>query len=129
MRIPGMGAEVLRKLGEKENPNIVNSKIKGDDIVNQHILGKINAAEWVNLYDDINAGLYPKFNYFYYPAWWEPSTTFEIQVNFTEWNELPSNYRAIFKSACWEVYLNLLAEYDDKNSLKLLEKIWRGDTA
>ena len=115
MRIPAMGAEILRKLQAT-----VKENIKANEIITKLDEGVINSVEWINPHDDFNYGL-NKLKHLYYPAWWEPSTTFEIQVNFDEWNDLPSNYRAIFKSACWEIYLNLLAEYDNKNSLKLQE--------
>lgn len=84
--------------------------------------GKIQAAEWVGPYDDFLLGLHKaEANYYYYPGWWEPSTTFDMVVNQDAWNNLPPHYQEIFKAVCLETYTEILAEYDKKNSEQLEE--------
>ena len=104
MRIPGLGKDVLQKLGVDE----LNYGIGFDQIRSSLTNGKINAAEWIGPYDDITI---LKLNetegkqlVYHYPGWWEPSTTYDIQVNLDAWNSLSDEYRAIFKAACLQVY-------------------------
>ncbi len=122
MRIPGLGGEVLRKYFEftidKELPG---GAISIDKIADELDKGTIQAAEWVGPYDDFQLGLHKVAKYYYYPGWWEPSTTFDMLVNKTAWENLPSIYQEIFKAACLETYTKILAEYDTKNSKKLQE--------
>jgi TRAP-type mannitol/chloroaromatic compound transport system substrate-binding protein len=65
--------------------------------------------------------LHKAAKFYYYPGWWEPSTTFDVQVNLDVWGKLPTHYQEIFKAACHEVYMNTLAEYEHKNSQALKE--------
>ncbi|WP_235526447.1 TRAP transporter substrate-binding protein [Nostoc piscinale] len=122
MRIPGLGGEVLQKYFEvtldKELPG---GAIPIDQIADELKQDNINAAEWVGPYDDFQLGLHNVAKYYYYPGWWEPSTTFDILVNRNAWEKLPKEYQRIFQTACLETYTKLLAEYDTKNSEKLQE--------
>ena len=79
------------------------------------------AVEWTSPYDDLQLGLDKAAKFYYYPGWWEPSTTFDVQVNIDAWRKLPSNYQEIFKLACRETYINTLTDYDQKNSFALEE--------
>jgi TRAP-type mannitol/chloroaromatic compound transport system substrate-binding protein len=109
MRIPGLGGKVMSQLG-------VNVQVlPGGEIYLALDRGAIDAAEWVGPYDDEKLGLHKAAKYYYYPGWWEPGPTLEAQVNLTSWNKLPKEYQAIFKTAAWEVNMNMLAQYDSLN--------------
>ena len=75
--------------------------------------------EWTSPYDDLQLGLNKAAKFYYHPGWWEPSTTFDVNVNMDAWDKLPSNYQKIFKLACSETYTTILSDYDQKNSLAL----------
>jgi TRAP-type mannitol/chloroaromatic compound transport system substrate-binding protein len=120
MRIPGLGADVLQKLGMIPHV-IVNPGISVDESVNRLRNGLFFAAEWTGPYDDMQLGLHQAAKFYYYPGWWEPSTTFDVQVNIDAWEKLPLHYQEIFKAACHQVYMNTLAEYEHKNSQALKE--------
>lgn len=78
-------------------------------------------AEWIGPHDDFELGLHTVAKYYYYPGWWEPSTTFDLQINRSSYNKLPEHYQHILKAVCWETYLETIAEYDRKNSKALIE--------
>lgn len=59
--------------------------------------------------------------YYYYPGWWEPSTTFDVQVNGSAWDALPLEYKSIFEAVCYETYTKILSEYDQKNAQSVVE--------
>lgn len=113
MRIPGLGGQVMAELG-------VNVQVlPGGEIFLALDRGAIDAAEWVGPYDDEKLGLQDAAQYYYYPGWWEPGATLEAQVNLREWEKLPTAYQAIFRTACYEVNLAMLAQYDAVNGAAL----------
>ena len=109
MRIPGIGGKVMSSLG-------VNVQVlPGGDIYFALERGAIDAAEWVGPYDDLKLGLNKAASYYYYPGWWEPGPTLEVQVNKSQWDKLPVEYQEIFKTAAMEANLNMLSKYDALN--------------
>jgi TRAP-type mannitol/chloroaromatic compound transport system substrate-binding protein len=111
MRIPGLGGKVMSSLG-------VNVQVlPGAEIYLALERGAIDAAEWVGPYDDLKLGLNKAASYYYYPGWWEPGSTFEVQINKSQWDKLPVEYQEIFKSVAMEVNLRMLAKYDALNRI------------
>lgn len=109
MRIPGLGGKVMSRLG-------VNVQVlPGGEIYLALERGAIDAAEWVGPYDDQKLGLNKAASYYYYPGWWEPGPTLEVQVNKSQWDKLPIEYQEIFKTAAMEANLNMLSKYDALN--------------
>ena len=109
MRIPGLGGKVMSRLG-------VNVQVlPGGEIFLALDRGAIDAAEWVGPYDDEKLGLNKAAPYYYYPGWWEPGATLEVQVNKSQWDKLPPEYQEVFKTAAMEANLNMLAQYDALN--------------
>ena len=109
MRIPGLGGEVMARLG-------VNVQVlPGGEIFLALDRGAIDAAEWVGPYDDEKLGLKEAAQFYYYPGWWEPGPTLETQVNLEAWNGLPKEYQEIYKTAAYEANITMLAQYDALN--------------
>ncbi|MDJ0690599.1 MAG: TRAP transporter substrate-binding protein [Xenococcaceae cyanobacterium MO_188.B32] len=120
MRIPGLGGKVMASLG-------VNVQVlPGGEIFLALDRGAIDAAEWVGPYDDKKLGLNKAASFYYYPGWWEPGSSFEIQINKSEWEKLPKEYQEIFKTAAMEANLNMLSKYDALNGKSLQELIAGG---
>ena len=109
MRIPGLGGKIMSNLG-------VNVQVlPGGEIYLALERGAIDAAEWVGPYDDLKLGLNKAASYYYYPGWWEPGPTLEVQVNKSQWDKLPVEYQEVFKTAAMEANLNMLSKYDALN--------------
>lgn len=118
IRIPGLGADVCRTaFGMKTHTDI--GPISVEEAIKKLKEGDFFAVEWTSPHDDFELGLHKAANFYYYPGWWEPSTTFDVQVNKDAWDDLPSYYQEIFKVACHETYMSILTEYNLKNSLAL----------
>jgi TRAP-type mannitol/chloroaromatic compound transport system substrate-binding protein len=81
--------------------------------------GAIDAAEWVGPYDDEKLGFAKVTNFYYYPGWWEPGPSLEIQINLNEWNKLPEEYQEVLKTAAYEANMTMMARYDAKNPAAL----------
>lgn len=109
MRIPGLGGKVMSRLG------VTVQVIGGGEIYLALERGAIDAAEFVGPYDDEKLGLYKAAPFYYYPGWWEPGTTLELQVNRSAWDNLPQEYREILMTATRAANLNMLSKYDALN--------------
>jgi TRAP-type mannitol/chloroaromatic compound transport system substrate-binding protein len=113
MRIPGLGGQVMDRLG------VTVQVLPGGEIFQALQTGAIDAAEWVGPYDDEKLGFHKAASFYYYPGWWEPGPTLEVQVNLDEWNNLPEEYQEIVKSAASEANTIMMARYDAKNPAAL----------
>ncbi len=121
MRIPGLGGQVMDKLG-------VNVQvIAGGEIVQALQQGTIDAAEWVGPYDDTNLGIADAARFYYYPGWWEPGPSLEIQIGLDAWNGLPEEYQQAVAAAAYVANVTMMARYDAKNPAAFADLIARDD--
>ncbi len=121
MRIPGLGSEVMSRLG------VQVQVLPADEIVAALFKGEIDAVEWNNPYDDDTMGLPEAAPYCYYPGWWEPGATYELQVNRSLWEQLPVEYQEILKVAATNANVTMLAEYNARNG-DVLERLVQSGT-
>ncbi|MBD2107345.1 TRAP transporter substrate-binding protein [Nodosilinea sp. FACHB-13] len=110
MRIPGLGGQVMSKLG------VTVQTLPGGEIFQALQTGAIDAAEWVGPYDDEKLGLNKVAQYYYYPGWWEPGSTLEVQINLDQWNQLPEVYQQIVRAAAFEANMEMLSRYETRNN-------------
>lgn len=110
MRIPGLGGQVMAKLG------VTVQTLPGGEIFQALQTGAIDAAEWVGPYDDEKLGLNKAAQFYYYPGWWEPGPTLEVEVNLDEWNKLPPFYQECVKASAYVANMTMLARYDARNN-------------
>ncbi|NEO33871.1 MAG: TRAP transporter substrate-binding protein [Symploca sp. SIO3C6] len=121
MRIPGLGGQVMSRLG------VLVNVLPGGEIFLALERGAIDATEWVGPYDDEKLGLNKAAQFYYYPGWWEPGATLEVQVNKSAWDKLPKEYQEIVTTAAMEANLNMLAQYDSLNR-EALQRLVKGGT-
>lgn len=113
MRIPGLGGEVLKRLGG------VPVSLPGGEIFTSLQSGAIDATEWVGPYNDLAFGFYKVAKYYYYPGWHEPGTTLESFINKKAFEELPKDLQVIVMNACRVANQDMLAEYTTRNNQAL----------
>ncbi len=113
MRIPGLGAEVLKRAGGTP------VSLPGGEIYTSLQSGAIDATEWVGPYNDLAFGLYKAAKYYYYPGWHEPGSVLEALVNKKAYEELPKDLQSIVMNACKIVNTDMLAEYTARNNAAL----------
>ncbi|MEZ4866822.1 MAG: TRAP transporter substrate-binding protein [Caldilineaceae bacterium] len=121
MRIPGLGGQVMAKLG------VTVQVLPGGEIFQALQTGAIDSAEWVGPYDDEKLGLNQVADFYYYPGWWEPGPTLEVEINLDQWNSLPTIYQEIVKTAAFEANTTMLARYDARNN-EALQRLIDGGT-
>ena len=113
MRIPGIGAEVIKRLGATP----VN--IPGAELFTALQSGTIDATEWVGPLNDLAFGLFRAAKYYYYPGWHEPGSALESLVNAEAWAELPQDLQEIVATACKATSLDMYAEFEARNGIAL----------
>ena len=109
MRIPGLGSQVMTRLG------VTVQVLPGGEIFQALQTGAIDATEWVGPYDDTTMGFQDVTQFYYHPGWWEPGPSLEVQIPLPVWNELPSVYQEIIKTAAFEANTTMMARYDALN--------------
>ena len=120
MRIPGLGGQVMSRLG------VTVQSLPGGEIFQALQTGAIDAAEWVGPYDDEKLGLHKAAQFYYYPGWWEPGPSLEVQVNLDEWNKLPELYQQAIQTAAAESNLIMLSRYEARNHQALQRLLSEG---
>jgi TRAP-type mannitol/chloroaromatic compound transport system substrate-binding protein len=113
MRIPGLGGEVLKRLGGTP----VN--LPGGELFTALQTGALDATEWVGPYNDLAFGFHKVAKYYYYPGWHEPGTALEVIINQEALESLPADLQAIVKYAAQIVNADMLAEYTARNNAAL----------
>ncbi|MBO9480442.1 TRAP transporter substrate-binding protein [Salinisphaera sp. G21_0] len=117
MRIPGMGGEVLQRLGG------VPVNIPGGELFTALQTGAIDATEWVGPYNDLAFGFYKAASYYYYPGWHEPGSMMEFTINLDAWNKLPEDLQAIVKTAARAANQDMIDEYTARNNAALQQLV------
>jgi TRAP-type mannitol/chloroaromatic compound transport system substrate-binding protein len=110
MRIPGLGGEVLKKVGG------IPVALTGGDLFTSLQSGAIDATEWVGPYNDLAFGLYKAADYYYYSGWHEPGAALEFIVNKAAYEDLPEDLQAIIEIATRAVNQDMLDEYTARNN-------------
>lgn len=110
MRIPGMGGEVLQKLGG------VPVALSGGELFTSLQSGAIDATEWVGPYNDLAFGFYKVTEHYYVSGWHEPGAMLEFTVNEKAFNALPKDLQAIVEIATRAVNQDMLDEYTVRNN-------------
>lgn len=106
MRLPGIGGEVLKKLGA-----VPVDALAGRELYGALQTGAIDAAEWVGPYNDLPLGLNQVAKYYYYPGWHEPGSTMEFLINKQAFAALPNDLQMIVKVAARAVNQDMLDDY------------------
>ncbi|MEW6646649.1 MAG: TRAP transporter substrate-binding protein [Pseudomonadota bacterium] len=110
MRIPGLGGEVLQRLGGTP----VN--LPGGEIYQALQSGNIDAVEWVGPYNDLAFGLHKAAKFYYYPGWHEPGTVLECFINEKAFKALPKDLQTIVLTACKAANMDGLSDFTARNN-------------
>ena len=116
-RMPGLGGEVLRRLGAV----VVN--LPAGEIIPSLKSGAIDASEWVGPWNDMALGLHKAASYYYYPGFHEPGTALSLTFNKKLWDSLGPMERNIVEAATAGENNYSLAEYNAKNAAALQDLV------
>ena len=119
-RMPGLGAEVLRRMGA----TVVTTP--AGEIITALKSGAIDASEWAGPWTDIALGLDKAADYYYHPGFHEPGTSATLGVNKKLWEGFPASDRALIEAAAQAEFTRSLAQFNAENVKAL--KVLRADT-
>jgi TRAP-type mannitol/chloroaromatic compound transport system substrate-binding protein len=112
-RMPGPGAEVLRRLGA----TVVLLPV--GEIGPALRSGALDASEFVGPWTDMAVGLHKAARYYYYPGFHEPASAHTLGVNRRVWDGLDGSDRGLIEAAAAAEYMRGLADYDTNNAQAL----------
>jgi TRAP-type mannitol/chloroaromatic compound transport system substrate-binding protein len=118
-RMPGLGAEVLRRMGA------IVVTTPGGEIITALKSGAIDASEWVGQWLDAELGLSNAADYYYYPGFHEPGTPATLGINRALWDSFTQSERSIIEIAAAAELSRSLAKFNAENTRSL--RILRGD--
>lgn len=109
MRIPGLGGQVLSKLGAS------TVSLPGGQIYENLVSGAIDATEWVGPYNDYFMKFYEAAKYYYTGGMHEPGGGLAFGMNRKFYDGLSDYERAIIEAACNEEHAAQFEEAMAKN--------------
>ncbi len=96
MRIPGLGGQVLSKLGAS------TVSLPGGQIYENLVSGAIEATEWVGPYNDYFMKFYEAAKFYYTGGMHEPGGGLAFGMNASWWGSLSDWEKAVVEAACME---------------------------
>src|SRR5262249_35761798 len=112
-RMPGLGGEVLRRLGA------IVVTLPGGEIIPALKSGAIDASEFAGPWLDMALGLNKAAKYYYYPGFHEPGAVLSLAVNKKLWDSLGDTERGIIETAAAAENTRSLAEFTAHNAVSL----------
>jgi TRAP-type mannitol/chloroaromatic compound transport system substrate-binding protein len=109
MRIPGLGGDVLSKLGASP------VSLPGSQIYENLVSGAVDATEWVGPYNDYFMKFYEAAQYYYWPGMHEPGSQLCMGMNASWWGSLSKADQALIEACCNEENARQMAEANAEN--------------
>ncbi len=113
MRIPGLGGEVVKRMGGTPVTKA------GGELFQALDQGNIDATEWVGPWNDMAFAFHTIADYYYYPGFHEPGTGLSCGINRKVWDGLDEAERAVIRSAAAAETMVMHAEFEHENALAL----------
>jgi TRAP-type mannitol/chloroaromatic compound transport system substrate-binding protein len=112
-RMPGVGGEVLRRLGA------VVVFLPGGEIIPSLRSGAIDASEFAGPWVDTWLGLHKAAKFYYYPGFHEPGAALSLSVNKKLWDSLGSTEKSIIETAAAAENARSYAEFTANDAVAL----------
>ena len=109
IRIAGLGAQVLAKLGA------VPQAVPGPDIAAALEAKRLDAAEWIGPYDDEKLGLQKVAPIYHYPGFWEGGSMLHFWINAEKWKSAAQALSCDAAGGGGQVAIDVQAKYDARN--------------
>ncbi|MES2711458.1 MAG: TRAP transporter substrate-binding protein [Pseudomonadota bacterium] len=115
IRFFGLGARVMQRLGA------TTVQLPPGEIATALAAGTIDAAEFSVPSMDLPLGLHRHALYYYFPAWHQQATLFDLYIHLDRWRAMPEQHRAIIELACSDLMRDMLARGEAEQGSALRE--------
>ncbi len=116
IRMPGLGGEVMKRLGATPVTKA------GGELFQALDQGNIDASEWVGPWNDMAFAFHTIAKNYYYPGIHEPGSALSLGINLALWNTFSPQEQAIISSAAAAESAIMLAEFEHQNA-RFLERL------
>jgi len=110
MRLPGMGAEMIRRLGA------VPTLMAPGDLFPALQAGTLDATDFTGPANDLALGFHQVCKYYYWPGVQKPGAVQQTVIAKAKYEALPKHLQEIVRIACQASHQDMLAEYNTINS-------------
>ncbi|MGI9383115.1 MAG: TRAP transporter substrate-binding protein [Methyloligellaceae bacterium] len=109
IRIPGIAGDVLKRAGAEP------VRLPRKKIIPALTSGKVDAAEWIGPWSDMDVGLHKAAKYYYYPGFHAPGNVWALGINLSVWRSMSKAQQEIIGIACASEHRHSLAEFASRN--------------
>ena len=106
MRMPGIGTEMIRRLGA------VPTLMPPGDLFPALQAGTLDATDFTGPANDMALGFHQVCKYLYWPGIQKPGAVQEVIISKAKYDALPKNLQEVVKVACQAAHQDMLAEYN-----------------
>ena len=110
MRLPGMGAEMIRRLGA------VPTLMAPGDLFPALQAGTLDATDFTGPANDLALGFHQVCKYYYWPGVQKPGAVQQAIVSKAKYDALPKHLQEVVRVACQASHQDMLAEYNRINA-------------
>jgi TRAP-type mannitol/chloroaromatic compound transport system substrate-binding protein len=110
MRLPGMGAEMIRRLGA------VPTLMAPGDLFPALQSGALDATDFTGPANDLALGFHQVCKYYYWPGVQKPGAVQQVIISKAKFDALPAFLKEIVTIACQACHQDMLAEYNRINA-------------
>jgi len=121
IRMPGLGGEVMQRLGATPVTKA------GGELFQALDQGNIDATEWVGPWNDMAFAFHTIVENYYYPGIHEPGTALSLGINKELWEDLSKRERAMIEAACDAETAIMYAEFEHNNATSLARLLEAGE--
>jgi len=113
VRMPGLGGEVMQRLGATPVTKA------GGELFQALDQGNIDATEWVGPWNDMAFAFHTIVKNYYYPGFHEPGTALSFGINKELWEDLSARERAMITAAADAETAIMFADFEHNNAVAL----------
>lgn len=117
IRYPGIGGEIFKRMGA------IPTMLPASELRAALGDGRLDAAEWVSPWADLDLEMHKVANHYYFPGIHEPGHTLELLINPSVWSGLTAHQRRVIEMAAWLEFSDMHGMFNHENARALQDMV------
>ena len=113
IRYPGIGGEIFKRMGA------IPTMLPASELRAALGDGRLDAAEWVSPWGDLDLEMHTVANHYYFPGIHEPGHTLELLINPSVWSGLTAHQRKVIETVSWLEFSDMHGMLNHENARAL----------